>query len=134
MLGEETGSAGNVERSRGGQRLEGAGESGGLLVPAGPVAVREQPLPEPPVVVFGRPPLVVGLHTVLDYARAFAARVGAEFLGGTRPGDPRRPRSRRLGEGAVARCSCRRRPQPIRVHARRRGGRAARGAAGGGLL
>src|SRR5207248_7933684 len=83
MLGEETGSAGNVERSRGGQRLERAGESGGLLVPAGPVAVREQPLPEPPIVVFGRPPLVVGLHTVLDYARAFAARVGAEFLGGT---------------------------------------------------
>src|SRR5205085_345582 len=126
MLSEKTGSAGHVERPRGWQRLECAGESSGLLVP-GPMAGRKQPRPAPPVVVLGRPPLVVGLHTVLDYARAFAARVGAEFLGGARPADARRARGRSLREGAVARYPRRRRPQPLRVHARRRRGRPAGG-------
>src|SRR6266566_3650868 len=70
MLGEKTGSAGHVERPRGREGLECAGESGGLLVPTGPVAACEEPRPEPPVVVLGRSPLVVGLHAVLDYAHA----------------------------------------------------------------
>src|SRR5213082_3192519 len=76
----------------------------------------------PPVVILGRAPLVVGLHAVLHYARAFAARVGAELLRGTRPSDARRARGRPFGAGALAGRARGRGPPPLRVHARRRRG------------
>src|SRR5436309_2779836 len=84
VLGEKAGSTGDVERPRGRERPERAGQRLRLLEPAGSPAVREHPRPEPPVVVLRSSPLVVGLHAVLDYGRAFAARVGAEFLRGAR--------------------------------------------------
>jgi hypothetical protein len=59
---EETGSAGDVECARGRQRPERADESGEFFLPPVPVALREAPDAEVPVVVLGGPSLVVGLH------------------------------------------------------------------------
>src|SRR5947208_17084666 len=86
------------------------------------MAIDEPSSTGPPVVIFGRPPLVVGLHAVLDYARAFAARVGAELLRGTRPSDARRAGGRPFGAGALAGRARGRGPPPLGVHARRRRG------------
>src|SRR5512133_3851921 len=64
VLGEKAGSAGHVERPRGRERLERTSQSFGLLMPNRPLAPCEPPPAEPPVVVLGRPPLVVSLHAV----------------------------------------------------------------------
>src|SRR5438093_13134407 len=87
------------------------------------MAIDEPSGTAPPVVIFGCAPLVVGLHAVLDYARAFAARVGAELLRGTRPSDARLAGGRPFGAGALAGLARGGGPPPLRGHARRlRGG------------
>ena len=59
---EEAGPAREVERARRRQRRQRGLQRGHVLLPAGPVAGREQARAEPPVVVLGRPLLVVVAH------------------------------------------------------------------------
>src|SRR5947199_1859536 len=86
------------------------------------MAIDEPSGTAPPVVIFGCAPLVVRLHAVLDYARAFAARVGAELLRGTRPSDARRAGGGPFGARALAGRARGCGPPPLGVHARRRRG------------
>ena len=62
VLREEAGPACDVERPRGRQRRQRGLQRGHVVLPAGPVAGREQARAEPPVVVLGRPLLVVVAH------------------------------------------------------------------------
>src|SRR5215212_2258398 len=61
VAGQETGSAGDVERSRRGQGGDEGDDTVDLGVPAGAVARRELALALVPLVVFARPGVVVGL-------------------------------------------------------------------------
>ena len=59
---QKAGTARDVECPRGGQGGNHPSENLELLFPARPVAVGVEALAEPPVVVLGCPPVVVGLH------------------------------------------------------------------------
>src|SRR5206468_8837009 len=59
--GQEAGPAGDVQHAAGRQRLDGGAERLHLVVPAGPLARREEAGAQPPVVVLGSPAFVIGL-------------------------------------------------------------------------
>ena len=62
VLGQKARPARDVERAAGFQRGHRLGKRGDRLIPSGPVALGEQPLPEVPLVVLGRARVVVLLH------------------------------------------------------------------------
>src|SRR6266700_261826 len=69
MPGQEARTAGDVQRVRGRKTPDQALEQAKLAFPARPLAVGVQALAQPPVVVLGRAPVVVRLHTFVEYGR-----------------------------------------------------------------
>src|SRR6266511_3133805 len=67
--GQEARAAGHVERPSRWKVLDHAHQGLQVLLPARPHGCRCQAGPEPPVVVLGRPAVVVLLHRLLEYAR-----------------------------------------------------------------
>src|SRR5207249_2947831 len=67
--GQEARAASKVERAHGRKISDHALEQAKLVFPTGPLAVCVQALAQPPVVVLGRAPVVVRLHTFVEYAR-----------------------------------------------------------------
>ena len=62
MTCQKSGSAGDVECAKRRKSRHELFEPSPVLVPAGPLAIGVQPVSEPPVVVLGGAPIVVGLH------------------------------------------------------------------------
>ena len=129
--GQEARAARDVERPRRLEPGERREQRLALTLPVRPVALLEQAPAEPPVVVLRRAGLVVRLHPrtvrpVLEAVPNFSEGRDEAVL------DELRAAS--VDARATARRARRRRPPPLRVHPRRRAGRARRDAARGDRL
>src|SRR4051812_33677875 len=122
---EKARAARDVERAGGLEAGQQPLDRGDLLGPARPLARGEEAAPEPPVVVLGRPRLVVGaVRLVHQWFRSWVARIAA---GATptpcRPGPRTRPRRpacpRRRARRSPWSRSARRRESPRPMSARR---------------